>query len=93
MERVYQRRYRGPVKMVIFDWAGTTVDYGCYAPAVVFIEVFKRRNVQITMQQARAPMGLKKIDHIRATLTYVCTSRKFVSGALPINQGRGTYRS
>jgi len=52
--------------MVILDWAGTTLDYGCYAPAVVFIEVFKRRGVEITMEQARRPMGLKKLDHIRA---------------------------
>jgi len=66
MDFVYHRSYRGPVKMVIFDWAGTTVDYGCYAPAVVFIEVFKRYGVKITMEQARRPMGLKKLDHIRA---------------------------
>jgi len=52
--------------MVILDWAGTTLDYGCYAPAVVFIEVFKRRGVEIAMEQARRPMGLKKLDHIRA---------------------------
>jgi len=52
--------------MVIFDWAGTTLDYGCYAPAVVFIEVYKRHGVEITMEQARLPMGLKKLDHIRA---------------------------
>jgi phosphonoacetaldehyde hydrolase len=52
--------------MVIFDWAGTTMDYGCYAPAVVFMEVFKRRGVEISMAQARGPMGLKKLDHIRA---------------------------
>jgi phosphonoacetaldehyde hydrolase len=66
MDFVYNRRYKGPVKMVILDWAGTTLDYGCYAPAVVFIEVFKRRGVEITMEQARRPMGLKKLDHIRA---------------------------
>ena len=66
MDFVYNRRYKGPVKMVILDWAGTTLDYGCYAPAVVFIEVFKRRGVDITMEQARRPMGLKKLDHIRA---------------------------
>jgi len=66
MDYVYRREYKGPVKLVIFDWAGTTVDYGCYAPAVVFIEVFKRRGVEITMEQARRPMGLKKVDHIRA---------------------------
>jgi len=66
MDFVYNRTYKGPVKMVILDWAGTTLDYGCYAPAVVFIEVFKRRDVEITMEQARRPMGLKKLDHIRA---------------------------
>jgi phosphonoacetaldehyde hydrolase len=66
MNFVYNRIYKGPVKMVILDWAGTTLDYGCYAPAVVFIEVFKRRGVEITMEQARRPMGLKKLDHIRA---------------------------
>jgi len=60
------RRYRGPIKLVILDWAGTTMDYGCYAPAVVFIEVFKQRGVQISMEQAREPMGLHKRDHIRA---------------------------
>lgn len=66
MEFAFQRSYRGPVKMVIFDWAGTTLDYGCYAPAVVFIEVFRQRGVEISMEQARLPMGLKKADHIRA---------------------------
>ena len=66
MDFVYRRSYRGPVKMVIFDWAGTTVDYGCYAPAVVFVEVFKRFGVEITMDQARAPMGLQKNEHIKA---------------------------
>ena len=66
MSFVYHRIYKGPVKLVIFDWAGTTMDYGCYAPVVVFVEVFKRRGVEITMEQARRPMGLKKLDHIRA---------------------------
>lgn len=66
MEFVYRRSYRGLVKLVILDWAGTTMDYGCYAPAVVFVEVYRRRGVEISMQQARRPMGLHKRDHIRA---------------------------
>ena len=66
MEFVYRRSYRGPVRLVILDWAGTTMDYGCYAPAVVFIEVYKRRGVEITMAQARRPMGLHKREHIKA---------------------------
>lgn len=70
MEFVYRRSYRGPVKLVVLDWAGTTMDYGCYAPAVVFVEVYKRRGVDITMEQARRPMGLHKRDHIRALGQY-----------------------
>jgi phosphonoacetaldehyde hydrolase len=65
MNFVYRRSYRGPVKLAVFDWAGTTTDYGCYAPVVVFVEVFKSRGVEITVEQARRPMGLKKLDHIR----------------------------
>lgn len=66
MEFTYSRSYRGAVKLVVLDWAGTTIDYGCYAPAVVFIEVYERKGVDITMAQTRIPMGLHKRDHIKA---------------------------
>lgn len=66
MEHNYGRSYRGPVRLVVLDWAGTTMDYGCYAPAVAFIEVFRRKGVEISMQQARGPMGLGKREHIIA---------------------------
>lgn len=66
MDFVFRRAYRGPLKAVIFDWAGTTVDYGCFSPAAVFIRVFKSQGVTITLEQARAPMGLMKRDHLRA---------------------------
>jgi phosphonoacetaldehyde hydrolase len=66
MEYTYQRSYRGPVRLVVLDWAGTTMDYGCYAPAVVFIEVYRRKGVEISMEQARRPMGLHKREHIKA---------------------------
>lgn len=65
MSFVYSRTYRGPIEAVILDWAGTTMDFGCMAPAVVFVEVFKRKNVPITMEEARAPMGAHKRVHIR----------------------------
>lgn len=51
---------------VIFDWAGTTVDYGSCAPARVFIEVFRLRGVGISEPEARGPMGLSKREHIAA---------------------------
>lgn len=63
---VYHREYRGPIQAVILDWAGTTQDHGVYAPAIVFIDVFRQYDVEITMAEARAPMGLFKLDHIRA---------------------------
>ncbi|HLZ09744.1 MAG TPA: phosphonoacetaldehyde hydrolase [Chloroflexota bacterium] len=68
MEFVFRRGYRGRLKAVILDWAGTTVDYGSRAPVAAFREVFKRRNVDITVEQSRRPMGLGKRDHIRAVV-------------------------
>ena len=65
MDFVYHRNYRGKLKAVILDWAGTTMDYGCYAPAVVFVEVYKRKGVPISMEEARIPMGAHKKVHIR----------------------------
>lgn len=65
MEFVFRRTYRGPLKAVLLDWAGTTMDYGCYAPAIVFLEVYKRKGVEISMAEAREPMGAHKKVHIR----------------------------
>ena len=65
MDFIFRRAYRGPLKAIILDWAGTTMDYGCYAPAVVFVEVYKRQNVPITVEEARIPMGAHKKVHIR----------------------------
>ena len=65
MSFVYNRRYTGRLKAVLLDWAGTTMDYGCYAPAVVFIEVFKRNRVPVSIEEARLPMGAHKKVHIR----------------------------
>ncbi|HND54823.1 MAG TPA: phosphonoacetaldehyde hydrolase, partial [Pirellulaceae bacterium] len=60
---------RGPIRAVILDWAGTTVDYGSRAPARVFVEIFARRGVAITETEARGPMGRAKREHISAVLS------------------------
>lgn len=60
----YHRKYTGNVRGIIFDWAGTTVDYGCFAPTSVFMDGFKSHGVEITQQEARTPMGKAKRDHI-----------------------------
>ena len=66
MDFVFRRAYRGRIKLAVFDWAGTTVDYGCCAPAAVFMTGFRRKGVMISMAQARAPMGMEKRAHIAA---------------------------
>lgn len=63
---VFTRSYRGRVKAVILDWSGTTADAYVIAPAVVFVEVFKKQGVEISMTEARGPMGLRKDLHIKA---------------------------
>ena len=63
---VYQRSYRGKVKALILDWSGTVADAYVLAPAVVFTEVFKKHGVEISMFEARGPMGLRKDLHIKA---------------------------
>lgn len=65
MTFTYQRRYRGRVQAALLDWAGTTMDFGCMAPAVVFVKVFERAGVPISMEEARAPMGAHKRVHIQ----------------------------
>jgi phosphonoacetaldehyde hydrolase len=59
------RRYIGPVKAVILDWAGTVIDCGVYSPTVVFLQGFEKEGVPITMEEARGPMGTHKKVHIR----------------------------
>jgi len=63
-EFTYSRTYHGPIRCVIFDWAGTTMDFGCMAPAVVFCKVFEEKGVSISMEEARIPMGAHKKVHI-----------------------------
>lgn len=61
----YHRRYRGPLRAVVLDWAGTVLDYGCQAPTATFIEAFAAYDVPVTAAQARGPMGMAKRAHIQ----------------------------
>jgi phosphonoacetaldehyde hydrolase len=51
---------------VVFDWAGTVVDFGSQAPMGAFVELFATEGVQISIDEARVPMGLPKWQHIQA---------------------------
>ncbi|MGQ4828643.1 phosphonoacetaldehyde hydrolase, partial [Enterococcus faecalis] len=57
-----------PVKAVIFDWAGTMVDFGCKAPVRALLDTFASVGVPITEAQARVDMGRAKRDHVAALL-------------------------
>ena len=55
------------INAVILDWAGTTVDFGSFAPTQIFVEAFRQAfAVEITLEEARVPMGLGKWQHIEA---------------------------
>ncbi|THD65951.1 phosphonoacetaldehyde hydrolase [Phenylobacterium sp.] len=59
---------RGAYDLVIFDWAGTMVDFGCCAPIAAYVEAFGRRGVALAEAAARVDMGIAKADHVRALL-------------------------
>jgi phosphonoacetaldehyde hydrolase len=65
MSKSINNKETNSLKSIIFDWAGTTVDFGCFAPTGVFVEVFRRKGIDITLEEARGPMGMHKRDHIR----------------------------
>jgi phosphonoacetaldehyde hydrolase len=60
------RKFSGPVRAVVADLAGTTVDFGSCAPAGAFMELFRRRGIALSPEEVRGPMGTHEMDHIRA---------------------------
>src|SRR5690606_24799883 len=59
--------YQQPTQLqaAILDWAGTVVDFGSFAPTQIFVEAFAEFGVQVSLEEARGPMGMGKWDHIR----------------------------
>ena len=53
------------LQAAILDWAGTVVDFGSFAPTQIFVEAFAEFGVQVSLEEARGPMGMGKWDHIR----------------------------
>ncbi|MEG5262919.1 phosphonoacetaldehyde hydrolase [Pseudomonas sp. JDS28PS106] len=60
-------RYQHPdhLQAVVLDWAGTVVDFGSFAPTRIFVEAFAQFDIEISLDEARGPMGMGKWDHIR----------------------------
>ena len=50
------------LEAVIFDWAGTTVDFGSFAPTQIFVDAFRQAfDFELSLAEARGPMGLGKL--------------------------------
>ena len=77
-----------PLQAVIFDWAGTLVDFGSLAPTQIFVEAFASFGISITLVQARGPMGLSKWDHIHQLLQdeSIAAQWQTVFGRTPTNE-------
>lgn len=66
------------IRLVVFDWAGTTVDYGSSAPSEVFDRVFTSAGIHLTREEINRPMGMEKKAHIRELLTSESGSRQWL---------------
>ena len=53
------------LKAVVFDWAGTMVDFGSRAPVEAFLTLFREFGMEITDGRGARAHGPHKIDHIR----------------------------
>ena len=60
---------REGVRAVVFDWAGTTVDYGCMAPVEAFAGALAAHGIDVDEADVRRPMGRPKRDHLAALLS------------------------
>lgn len=57
------------IQLVVFDWAGTTTDFGSQAPVHVFDRTFSQYGLHFTREEINAPMGMEKKAHIRTMLS------------------------
>ncbi|WP_020470073.1 phosphonoacetaldehyde hydrolase [Zavarzinella formosa] len=65
------------IKLVVFDWAGTTVDFGSYAPVVPFTQAMAKHGMTVTPAEVRGPMGLHKRDHLRLLMQLPASKKAF----------------
>jgi len=71
--------YQAPTRLqaAILDWAGTVIDFGSFAPTRIFVEAFAAFDVELSLAEARVPMGLGKWDHIRALCDQPAVAARF----------------
>ena len=57
------------LKAIIFDWAGTAVDFGSLCPIGAFQKAFLTKGINVSAKDIHRFMGVHKRDHIMALLS------------------------
>jgi phosphonoacetaldehyde hydrolase len=86
----------GAIRAVVFDWAGTMVDFGCQAPVEALVAAFAAEGVALAAEDARRDMGRAKRDHVRELLAHppVAAAWTKAKGAAPVEaDGDRIYRA
>ena len=65
------------LRLAVFDWAGTTVDYGSMMPVMVFDKVFRSAGIVLSRAEINEPMGKEKKEHIRELLSLPSASEQW----------------
>ena len=78
-KRFDQDNTENTVGYVMLDCSGTTMDRYVDAPAIVFVAVFKKYGLEISMDEARKPMGLRKDLHIKALTEIPSVRQRFTA--------------
>jgi phosphonoacetaldehyde hydrolase len=68
-----------PIRLIVFDMAGTIIDHGSVAPVAALMTAFDELGLAISVEEARGPMGLEKRDHIAAVLRLPAVSSRATS--------------
>lgn len=64
---------------VVFDWAGTVIDFGCLAPVSALQAAMAQEGVTVSEAQVRADMGRAKRDHVAALLQSPLVAQAWLS--------------
>src|SRR5271166_5149575 len=56
------------LKAIIFDWAGTVVDFGSLCPIGAFQSAFLAKGITVAPGDIHRFMGIHKLEHIKAVL-------------------------
>jgi phosphonoacetaldehyde hydrolase len=67
------------LKAIIFDWAGTVVDFGCLCPIAAFQTAFSTKGIAVKPGDIHQFMGIHKREHIKAILSLPEVMKKWIA--------------